>query len=212
MYGLPDLAPARWTASVEGVLAWRPEHLSAYGLSLDAGSLWGTTGVDGLPGEDAVIAQYWTLAGAAARHGYEHYEISNYARPGCRSRHNQLYWARREYLGLGPAACGFLGDVRYRNDRSVERYRARLAAGVLPIVEHERLTERQRLGERLMLGLRTADGVPGAWLDARGGADAGLRARLALWRREGLLASAGDHVRLTERGFLVSDALFVELL
>ena len=66
MYGLPDLDLAVWTRSVEGVLAWAPEHLSAYGLTLDAGSLWAATGVEGLPPEGTVVEQYWALARAAA--------------------------------------------------------------------------------------------------------------------------------------------------
>ncbi len=133
MYGLPGLALEGWTRAVETVLDWRPEHLSAYGLSLDAGSLWGVTGVDGLPSEEGVVAQYWALARAAAARGYEHYEVSNYARPGFRSRHNQTYWRAAEYLGCGPGASGFVGDVRYGNVKPVPRYCASLEDGALPI-------------------------------------------------------------------------------
>ena len=81
-----------WARSIHGVLGWAPEHLSAYGLTLDAGSVWASTGIEGLPAEGAVVEQYWTLARAAAARGFEHYEISNYARAGFRSRHNQIYW------------------------------------------------------------------------------------------------------------------------
>src|SRR5262249_13859953 len=91
MYRPPGQDPATWRRSVGGVLAWEPEHLSAYGLTLDAGSLWAVTSVPGLPAEEAVVEQYWALAQAAAERGFEHYEISNYARPGRRSRHNQIY-------------------------------------------------------------------------------------------------------------------------
>jgi putative oxygen-independent coproporphyrinogen III oxidase len=212
MYGLPDQDPATWARTVEGVLGWEPEHLSAYGLTLDAGSLWAVTGVAGLPAEGAVVEQYWTLAGAAAARGFEHYEISNYARPGFRSRHNQVYWRAAEYLACGPGACGFLGDVRYGNVKPVARYCATLEGGTLPIDTSERLTPRQQLGERLILGLRLADGVPRAWLEERLDGDAVLARKVATWRDTGLLSARGDRLALTESGFLVSDALFVELL
>jgi oxygen-independent coproporphyrinogen-3 oxidase len=212
MYGLPGLDLSGWTRTLEAVLGWGPDHLSAYALTLDTGSLWGAGGIEGLPAEDLVVAQYWALAGAAAASGFEHYEVSNYARPGCRSIHNQIYWRAAQYLAAGPGACGFVGDVRYANVKPVPRYCASLEAGALPIDAVERLTPRQRLSERLFLGLRTSDGVPAAWLAERLIGDAGLGRRVAGWQEAGLLRHEGDRVRLTEPGFLVSDALFVELL
>jgi oxygen-independent coproporphyrinogen III oxidase len=212
MYGLPGQDVATWQQSVDGVLGWEPEHLSAYGLTLDAGSLWAVTGVVGLPPEGTVVEQYWALARAAAARGFEHYEISNYARPGYRSRHNQVYWRAAEYLALGPGACGFVGDVRYGNVKPVARYCTTLESGALPIDTAEQLTPRQRLGEQLMLGLRLVDGVPAAWLDARTHDDAALARKIAAWREAGILLDRGDHVALTEPGFLLSDTVFAELL
>ena len=212
MYGLPKQGAATWTQSVRGVLDWEPEHLSAYGLTLDAGSVWASTGVEGLPAEGAVVEQYWALARLAAERGFEHYEISNYARPGRRSRHNQIYWRAAEYLACGPGACGFVGDVRYGNVKPVARYGATVEGGSLPIDTHERLTDRQRLAERLILGLRLVDGIPRAWLDERLHDDVALVRRIAAWREAGVLTDRGESVALSEAGFLVSDALFVELL
>jgi coproporphyrinogen III oxidase-like Fe-S oxidoreductase len=94
----------------------------------------------------------------------------------------------------------------------VSRYCATLEAGTLPIDTSERLTPRQRLGERLMLGLRLADGVPGAWLDARVQGDVLLAGKVAAWRQAGVMAERGERVALTEAGFLVSDAVFADLL
>ena len=212
MYGLPGLDLDAWTRAVRAVLAWQPDHLSAYGLTLDAGSLWGARGVSGLPPEDTVVAQYWALAREATARGLEHYEVSNYARAGRRSRHNQIYWRRREYVALGPGACGFVGDVRYANVKPVPRYAGLLEAETLPIETSERLTSTQALGERLFLGLRTSDGVARDVLDARLAITPRLRQRVDDWVAEGLMETGRDRVRLTERGFLVSDALFVELL
>ena len=205
MYGLPGLDRARWELTVSEILAWGPEHLSAYALTLDEGSRWACLGVAGLPDEDTVTAQYWALARLAHGAGYEHYEISNYARPGRRSRHNQVYWRAEEYLAFGPGACGFLGDVRYGNVKPVERYCAMLEAGGLPLGTHEVLTAAQRKAEKLILGLRLADGVPLAWLEGR-------RPLIDTWRSLELLEVAGGRCRLTEAGFLLSDSLFVHLL
>jgi len=212
VYGLPGLDLEGWTRAIRAVLDWEPDHLSAYGLTLDDGSLWGATGVRGLPPEEAVVAQYWALAHEARDRGLEHYEISNYARPARRSRHNQIYWRRGEYLALGPGACGFVGDVRYANVKPIARYAALLEGGALPIERAEHLTADQALAERLFLGLRTADGVARETLDERVDATPALRGRVDEWLGEGLMERRGARVRLTERGFLVSDALFVDLL
>ena len=215
----PDVRAARSStrrggrAASTGVLGWEPEHLSAYGLTLDAGSLWAVTGVEGLPAEGAVVEQYWALARAAAGARASSTTRSRTTRgPGFRSRHNQIYWRAAEYLAVGPGACGFVGDVRYGNVKPVPRYCATLESGALPIDTSERLTPRQRLGERLILGLRLRDGVPRAWLDARVADDAALARTLATWYQAGLLAERDERVALTEAGFLVSDALFVELV
>jgi len=220
IYGLPGLDLATWEETVRGALGWAPDHLSAYALTLDEGSLWNAAASAGraggrivLPPEETVTAQYSRLVQLAAEAGFEHYEVSNYARPGHRSAHNQIYWHAEEYLGLGPGACGFLGDVRYGNVKPVERYRAMVAAGDAPVESHETLTPRQRLAERLILGLRLGDGIPSAWLEERVAlAPARLPATLEAWRERGLLAESDGRVRLTETGFLLSDALFVELL
>lgn len=212
MYGLPDLDLPTWRHTLETVLGWMPDHLSAYGLTLDPGSTWASSGVPGLPAEDVVVEQYWALARHAAAHGFEHYEISNYARPRFRSRHNLIYWRAQEYLACGPGACGFVGELRYGNVRATARYCSLLEEGLLPLEGGERLTARQRLAERLILGLRTADGVPADWLRRRAEGDRALTRRLAAWREQALLVEHDDHVRLTEAGFLLSDALFVELL
>jgi oxygen-independent coproporphyrinogen-3 oxidase len=111
IYGLPELDLAGWERTLREVLAWQPDHLSGYGLKLDEGSLWASTGVSGLPDEDNVVAQYWSAVRLTAEAGYEHYEISNYARPSFRSIHNQIYWRAEEYMALGPGGCGFLGSV-----------------------------------------------------------------------------------------------------
>jgi putative oxygen-independent coproporphyrinogen III oxidase len=213
IYGLPGLDERTWDDTVRQVLEWSPEHLSAYALTLDEGSLWHAAGIGDLPPEEIVTSQYTALTRLAPEAGYEHYEISNYARPGRRSIHNQIYWHAQEYVGLGPGASGFLGDVRYTNAKPVERYTALVAAHRLPIESHETLTRRQRLAERLILGLRLVDGIPADWLGERIDLEAGrLSAVLDAWKERELIVEDAGRVRLSEAGFLLSDALFVELL
>jgi len=212
MYGLPRLDVDGWRRGVTAVLDWEPDHVSAYGLTLDAGSLWGAAGAPSLPAEETTVAQYRGLCGATAERGYEHYEISNWARPGFRSRHNQIYWRRAEYVAAGPGGCGFVGDVRYGNTKPLARYGTLIDEGRLPIDTFERLTDRQAVGERLILGLRTVDGVPANLLTERAAADGAIARVLESWRERGLLIGENGRAWLSEEGFLLSDALFVELL
>jgi len=256
IYGLPGLDLPTWEATVKGVLGWQPDHLSAYALTLDEGSLWHARGVSIvraagrrgagpppaeasespeiraagrrgagpppaeasespilMPPEEITTAQYRLMTELAAEAGFEHYEVSNYARPGHRSAHNQIYWRAEEYLGFGPGACGYLGDVRYANVKPVDRWAAMIADGLAPVDSHETLTPRQRMAERLMLGLRMREGVPARWMEERVAVDGPrLRGVLAAWTERGLLVTEGGRARLTEPGFLLSDALFMELL
>jgi oxygen-independent coproporphyrinogen-3 oxidase len=219
IYGLPGLDLPTWEATVKGVLGWQPDHLSAYALTLDEGSLWHARSVSAergrvaMPPEETTTAQYRRMTELAAEAGFEHYEVSNYARPGHRSAHNQIYWRAEEYLGFGPGACGYLGDVRYANVKPVDRWAAMIADGRAPVDSHETLTPRQRMAERLMLGLRMREGVPARWMEERVAVDgARLRGVLAAWTERGLLVTEGGRARLTEPGFLLSDALFMELL
>jgi len=235
IYGLPGLDLPTWEATVKGVLGWQPDHLSAYALTLDEGSLWHARDVSAvraagrrgagpppaeaselpilMPPEETTTAQYRLMTELAAEAGFEHYEVSNYAHPGHRSAHNQIYWRAEEYLGFGPGACGYLGDVRYANVKPVDRWAAMIAAGEAPVDSHEALTPRQRMAERLMLGLRMREGVPAQWMEERAAVDGSrLRGVLAAWTERGLLVTEGGRARLTEPGFLLSDALFMELL
>ena len=181
IYGLPGARPRRpGRRRVKGVArlgARSPLGATRY---LDEGSLWHAAGqchADVLPPEETIDSRSTRgSAELAAEAGFEHYEISNYARPGHRSAHNQIYWRAEEYLGLGPGACGFLGDVRYGNVKPVERYGAMVAAGEPPVGTHETLTPRQRMAERLILGLRLGDGVPGRVARRARGAGAGAAA------------------------------------
>ncbi len=213
LWACPAQDLGAWTRTLDEVLAWRPEHLSAYALTLEPGTVFGRRPVADLPDEETQIAQFGCLVERAAAAGFERYEISNFARPGFGSRHNLLYWRREEYLGLGPGAHGAFGGLRYVNLRAHTRYRAALAVERWPVERWERLTPRQVRSERIMLGLRLAEGIPRAWLE-RHWADDPRRLAGALDRHlaAGLLATRDGRVALTEHGVLLADTVLAELI
>lgn len=213
LYACPGQDLPAWTRTLDEVLAWRPEHLSAYALTLEPRTALGRRPPGDLPDETVQIAQFERLVERAAAAGLERYEVSNFARPGRRSRHNLLYWRREEYVGLGPGAHGALGAVRLANLRSQTRYRAAVASGRWPIETSERLTPAQVRGERIVLGLRLAEGIPRPWLEAHfAGEPATLRRTLDRYLAAGVLVERADRLALTERGVLVSDTLFADLV
>jgi oxygen-independent coproporphyrinogen-3 oxidase len=213
LYACPGQDLAAWTRTLDEALAWAPEHLSAYALTLEPATPFGRRPPAGLPDEDLQVAQFDALVERAARAGLERYEVSNFARPGRRSRHNLGYWRRDDYVGLGPGAHGALGTVRYAIERSEPRWRTRVLAGDWAIESWERLSERQVAAERIVLGLRLTEGIPLQWLerhlaDAPGGAGAAL----ARYEAAGVMAVRDGRLALTDRGVLVSDAIFAELV
>jgi oxygen-independent coproporphyrinogen-3 oxidase len=209
LFACPGQDLAGWTRTLDEILAWGPDHLSAYALTLEPATPFGRRPPAGLPDEDLQVAQFETLVARAHRAGLERYEVSNFARPRRRSRHNLGYWRRQDYVGLGPGAHGSLGAVRYATRRSEPRWRASVLAGEWPIESWERLTERQMAAERIVLGLRLTDGIPAAWLAAHLRDAPGVLAR---YEAAGVLTARDGRLALTDRGVLVSDAIFAELV
>jgi oxygen-independent coproporphyrinogen-3 oxidase len=213
LYACPGQDLATWAATLDEVLATGLEHLSAYALTLEPATPFGRRPPAGLPDEDLAVAQFEALCDRAARAGLERYEVSNFARPGHRSRHNLLYWRREDYVGLGPGAHGGLGALRYANERSQTRWRAAVLAGRWPIERWEHLSPRQVAAERIVLGLRLAEGVPRAWVDRHlAGAARVPPDGVRRYLDAGVLAERAGRLALTERGVLVSDAVFAELV
>jgi oxygen-independent coproporphyrinogen-3 oxidase len=212
LYACPGQDLGTWERTLDEALAWAPDHLSAYALTLEPATPFGRRPPGGLPDEDLQVAQFEALVERTARAGLARYEISNFARSGRRSRHNLGYWRREDYVGLGPGAHGALGAFRYWTRRSEPRWRAAVLAGGLPVDGWERLSERQVAAERIVLGLRLAEGIPVEWLE-RHLADAPGGAAAALARYEGarVITVRDGRLALTDRGVLLSDAVFAEL-
>ena len=225
MFGLPDQTMEDWRASLAALLALGPEHITAYALSVEPNTRFGALdrkgGLD-RPGDDSVAAMYTACDDVLTGAGYEHYEISSYARPGRRSVHNSLYWTMGAYLGLGVSASSFRplasGEGwRFSNPRSVGTYlhEARARAGAVLPEQVELRSTRQLEDEALWLGLRMSDGVDRRVHEKRYGHDPlalpERTAAAATCATAGWLEVTPDRLRLTPSGFLFADEVAVRL-
>ena len=217
MLGIPRQTPESLAETLACALALRPNHLSAYTLMLEEGTPFHRRGraALGLPAdEDAADEQavsLWEQASATLRAaGYEHYEISNFAEPGYRSRHNLHTWQCRDYLGLGVAAHSCMNGERFGQSRDLEAF----LRGEDVTEFRERLTPADRELEYVMLGLRLSDGIDEADFAGRFGHSFwdtyGTRCREFLCG--GYLQRRDGRVSLTERGFPVSNAILAAVL
>ena len=201
IFALPAEVPRDWARDLECTLALEPDHLSLYGLTVEPHTplaRWTARGSAHEASEDRYAAEYLLAHRRLREAGFEHYEVSNAARPGRRARHNSAYWAQRDYLGLGPSAHSFLGGERSWNIREWAEWQRVVAAGRDPRAGSEQLDAAQRELEHRYLGLRTDRGLPVESLD-----DA-LRER---WRAAGWAAEEDHRLRLTAEGWLRLDAL-----
>lgn len=227
IYGLSEQPLAAWQQTLEEALALRPEHLSLYALTVEDGTPLARDVARGrvpAPDPDMQAEHYEWTQDRLGRAGFEHYEISNWARPGYRCKHNLVYWQNREYLGLGAGAHSFLNGVRFsavllpnRYAELVDESAAALADGggtMLHIVGAETVTPELSMADTLILGLRLLDGVDaGAFARRYGrGVDAVYGDVLAEFTGYGLLERTPTHLRLTPRGRLLSNELFQRLL
>ncbi len=206
IFALPAELARDWRRDLELTLALEPEHLSLYGLTIEPHTplaRWTDRGTVRPTTDDRYERDYLEAHRQITAAGFEHYEVSNAARPGRRARHNAAYWGGAEYLGLGPSAHSFLGGVRSWNEREWVAYAKRVAEeGGEVTAGEERLDAEQLALEGRYLGLRTDGGLPLSELPD------GLANR---WVAEGWAAIAGARIRLTPMGWLRLDALVTRL-
>lgn len=206
MYGLPGQTAERFLDSLEQTLALAPAHLSCYGLKLEEGTpLFRSR--PALPGDDEQADLYLALCGRLAAAGFEHYEISNFCLPGRRARHNAKYWDLSEYLGLGAAAHSYYQGRRFAFPRDTDAF-----LRGQPPAEEEAVDGFDARAEYIMLRLRTSDGIPRAAFERRFGDFSAVEEFLRALAPHGLTVCTPEDCRLTERGFLVSNAILSELL
>jgi oxygen-independent coproporphyrinogen-3 oxidase len=211
IFGVPGQTLDDWRRSVDGALALAPEHLSAYALTIERGTAFGALDRKGAlprPDDEQVAAMFEHARAAFGAAGLAHYEISSYARPGRRARHNSLYWTGAPYLGVGASAASFrpLADgsgLRFSNARATDSYLREQPAPRQ--VERRSAAELEK--EALWLGLRTADGVDRAHHLVRHGRDPldGRQAAADRCVTAGWLDADGARLRLTPAGMLFAD-------
>lgn len=205
IFALPDGVSRSWDRDLERALALEPSHLSLYGLTVESGTPLGRRherGEVAEADEDRYATEFLRAHERLACAGYEHYEVSNFARDCRRSRHNSSYWSGVPYAGLGPSAHGFDGVTRRWNEASYAAWVARAGAVGDPVAGSERLDADAVEAERVYLGLRTIDGL--ALRD-------GEAERVRSWVDAGWGAVDGDRLRLTPLGWLRLDALAADL-
>ena len=201
IFGLPAALNRDWGTDLDHAFALEPQHLSLYGLTIEPQTplgRWTARGEVTPMDEQLFAAEFLEAHAALTAHGYEHYEVSNAAKPGHRARHNSAYWRRAPFIGLGPSAHSGFGKERRWNVRHWAAYEGLLQAGKSP-AEGSELLSADSIGlEELYLGLRTHEG-----LDARRVPPATTQA----WQSQGWALQVGDRVQLTSEGWLRLDAL-----
>ena len=209
IYGLPGQTLDHWLDTLAEVLVLNPEHISCYGLKLEEGTpLYLRRAQETFPDDDQQAEMYLCAVDILAQHGYEQYEISNFARPGFASRHNLKYWHMDEYAGFGPGAHSDMGGVRFAYIRDIDRY----IAGQLVLSESETGETLARDFEYVMLSLRTAEGIDRACFERTYRQRfAPLDALFRQYESAGLAQPTEKGWRLTPRGFLVSNSIIVAL-
>ena len=217
IYGVPGRSIATWRKMLAEIVTLGAQHLSLYGLTLEEDTPMQKRverGEIAAPDNDAEASEYELAEEVLSNAGYIHYEISNWAKPGFESRHNTAYWKRAPYLGLGVAAHSFLDNQRIANTSDLDEYLASLSQGKLPPQTVEIIDAAAALSEALFLGLRLDEGVSADDIQARFSID--LYSRFGSEITEllsfGLLVREGDRIKLTPRGRLLGNEVFMRFL
>lgn len=214
IYGLPHQSLERWQENLSAAVDLAPEHLSCYGLKVEEGTpLYARRETAGLPGDEAQADMYLYTVEFLHQHGYDQYEISNFAKPGFASRHNLKYWTLQEYAGFGPGAHSDFGGVRYAYEKDLEGYIRGVTEHAPMLSESERIPPLDRDTEWIMLGLRTVEGLDPKVFERN------FRRRfscfapfLAQCEKAGYAVQADGRWHLTPRGFLVSNQVIGGML
>lgn len=205
IFALPDSLGRSWSRDIAMTLDAAPDHVSLYGLTIEDHTplaRWETRGDFKRADEDRYARDFLFAHERMTSAGYDHYEVSNFGKPGRSSHHNSAYWTGAPYLGLGPSAHSFDGARRWWNTRAYADWAARLSRGESAVADTETLTEENRNSERVYLGLRTQRGL--AFTPPE-------RAASEEWVHEGWANVDDSVLRLTAEGWLRLDSLAARL-
>jgi oxygen-independent coproporphyrinogen-3 oxidase len=217
IFGVPEQTLAQWQGDLAGAVALGPVHVATYGLTYEKGTrLWKQRerGLVAALDEETEYRFYNEAMDVLEEAGFEHYEISNFARPGFRCRHNQVYWANHAYFGFGVGAARYVNGVRDLNTRDTRTYIQRLRAGQAPTFQSECLPPRERAVETMAVQLRRASGIERAGFQAQTGLalDELVGAKVAELVEQGMLRDDGVAVALTRQGKCLADAVAEALI
>ncbi len=215
IYGVPNLSDEQWKENINTALSLNISHLSCYALTVEP-----KTALDKLiqtkkkeaVDTDKQANHFLILMEALNNAGFEHYEISNFAKPGYRSKHNSSYWQGKHYIGIGPSAHSFNGDSRQWNIANNALYIQSINSNILPS-EIETLTLHQQFNEYVMTALRTIDGIDLNYLTERYGNAKYLHTTMEItkWKDQGLAIVSEKNIKLTSSGKLMADGIASDL-
>ena len=217
IFGVPGQSLDDWRATLHQAISLGPTHVSTYGLTWEQGTAFWSRRARGelrTIDEELERAQYALAMDELTTAGFEHYEISNFARPGFRCRHNEVYWAGDEYWAFGPGAARYLNGRRETNLRSVTGWLAKLERGESPVAEAEELEPAHRARELLFIGLRRTEGISREDFQRRTGNTLETIAATAILANvaRGWLEDDGTTIRLTHEGRFVADRVVADFL
>ena len=222
MFAIPGQSEAQWAKTLEVAISFQPEHLSVYGMTIEPGTRFEELARRGelAPcGEEQELAMFQQARRVLSEAGYEHYEISYYARwaeknANRRCRHNVIYWTDGDYLGVGAGAHSCINGVRWANHPSPECYLELVEADLLPVAWVERLSPRRALGQAIMLNLRLGEGVQLEELGKRYGleAKAVFAKQITSLTEHGLAELEAGRLRLSERGLPLANEVLIRFL
>jgi len=202
MFGLPGQTIEQWKVTLEKTIALEPDHISAYCLTYEEDTEFFLRHMRGEFQQDAdADAELFEMAMSILEDaGYEHYEVSNYARPGFSSVHNRAYWLGKDYIGIGPSAVSTVGMRRWQNICDYRAYIEHVLSGQSPRASSENLTPRMKRAERIALALRTRDGISASELK-------GVAQQTDEFVALGLLRESGGNFVLTQKGKALADSV-----
>ena len=217
MFGAPDQTMVDWDETLSRTIDLAPDHVSTYGLTIEPGTPFGRQAeIDALdlPDEDLHIDMYNRALDRLISAGYQHYEVSNLARPGAVCQHNLAYWNGADYLGLGPSAHSHIEGHRFANVRDLKPYLERIETRASIVDLDETLSVDERMHEFILLGLRQATGMDVQAFQHQFGYEAfqARRPSIDTLTESGFLEQNGTHLRLTRRGLAVVDSVCERLM
>jgi oxygen-independent coproporphyrinogen-3 oxidase len=217
MYGISRQTSESWRQTLREAVLLQPDHVSLYSLTVEAGTPFfdmDRRGELSLPGDDIEAEMYAEAIETLADAGFEHYEISNFCRPGRACRHNETYWRNEPYFGVGAGATSYLSGLRATNVGDAGGYVSRMESDESAVEFSERLDEAGEIGETSFLGLRMLRGIELASFERRYGKPFNqiFSRQVKDLTTRGLIEFTDGFVRLSKAGLMFADDVFVELI